>query len=57
MFNESFKDFLIENTGQAPDKFNEAFDTAQKNNSIIYDELMRLKYMEEKGLKEVEETE
>ncbi len=48
MFNQSFRDFLIENTGQAPDNFNDAFEAAEKNNSIIYDELIRLKYMEER---------
>ena len=50
MFNLSFKEYLIENSGVEASRIEEAYQNCLKNNSLIQDELVRMKHFGEKDV-------
>ena len=50
MFNLSFKEYLIENSGVEASRIEEAYQNCLKNNSLIQNELVRMKHFGEKDV-------
>lgn len=48
MFNLSFKNYLLQNSGVEESKIEDAYQATLKNGSLLQDELVRLKYLEER---------
>jgi len=48
MFNLNFKNYLLQNSGVDEGKIEEAYQATLKNGSLLQDELVRLKYLEER---------